>query len=258
MRLNDVPVVRECLAALLELERPRNEPKTHCLFDGTFGPTFENFYCSVFRDEFKANFPHPFDGAKPKNRQKSLQDLSVSMNVLAEIETGLYAELRTYVTDFMIVASSRMHAGSSFRAFGLISLREQRPSDHWTVFLEHIVHEAAHLHLFAVWKRDALVLNPPAERFSSPLRPDPRPMSGIFHAMFVLARITYTYNRFKNNERFMSHAHRWDAAHNSANNHMTPLAKFCETFDTVIKHGKLSPLGHSIAESCFKLAHSQP
>jgi hypothetical protein len=253
MRVGDVPTVRHCLRAILDLEYPRTTPKVHCLFDGTFGRSFEEFYVSVFTKEFAASFPYPFDGSRPTDEIKSLEDLRAAQEALRMLEPALYAELVTYVTDFMVLASSHMHAASSYRAFGLISLRQQQPIDYWTVYLEHIIHEAAHLHLFAVWKHETLVLNSPTERFESPLRPDPRPMSGIFHAMFVLARISYIYNRFSRDQRFIKHAERWATAHNSAKNKRTPAEKFRDAFDTVMTHGRLSPVGRRIAESCREL-----
>lgn len=43
--------------------------------------------------------------------------------------------------------------------------------------------------LFYAYLDDEIVLNPPDQVFSSPLRRQPRPMNGIYHAAFVLARM---------------------------------------------------------------------
>lgn len=42
---------------------------------------------------------------------------------------------------------------------------------------------------------EPLVRNPNSERFASPLRSDPRPMDGVFHATFVCARLYLLYRR---------------------------------------------------------------
>ena len=42
---------------------------------------------------------------------------------------------------------------------------------------------------------EPLVTNPLDERYSSPLRADPRPMDGVYHAAYVLARMHYASSR---------------------------------------------------------------
>ena len=56
---------------------------------------------------------------------------------------------------------------------------------------ENLVHEAAHVRLLGATRAAPLVRNSPDERFASPLRPDPRPMEGIVHANYVIARLHY-------------------------------------------------------------------
>ncbi len=76
---------------------------------------------------------------------------------------------------------------SSFAAWGAIGINE-RAHTHWADYLRTIVHETAHLILFAVARDEPLVLNDVSERKASPLREDARPIDGIFHAAFVSAR----------------------------------------------------------------------
>jgi HEXXH motif-containing protein len=54
-----------------------------------------------------------------------------------------------------------------------------------------LTHEAAHSLLLGYTLGAPLVESDPAERFSSPLREDLRPMDGIVHATYVLARMHY-------------------------------------------------------------------
>ena len=60
---------------------------------------------------------------------------------------------------------------------------------------EGLVHEGAHTLLFGYAVDERLVRNPNSERFASPLRSDPRPMDGVFHATFVCARLHLFYRR---------------------------------------------------------------
>jgi HEXXH motif-containing protein len=60
---------------------------------------------------------------------------------------------------------------------------------------EGLVHEGAHTLLFGYAVDERLVRNPDSQRFASPLRPNPRPMDGVFHATFVCARLYLLYRR---------------------------------------------------------------
>lgn len=77
---------------------------------------------------------------------------------------------------------------SSLERYGsiLINMRRQRTA---LTMAETLVHESAHSLLFALSCDDHRVLNPTSERYASPLRIDPRPLDGIYHAVFVLARM---------------------------------------------------------------------
>jgi len=54
---------------------------------------------------------------------------------------------------------------------------------------EVVLHEASHLLLFALVGSDGLCANDPSEAYTSPLRDEPRPIEGIFHAAFVTSRV---------------------------------------------------------------------
>lgn len=60
---------------------------------------------------------------------------------------------------------------------------------------EALAHESGHNLLFGFCSSGPLVDNPDNELFSSPLRKDPRPMDGVFHATYVVARMHQTLTR---------------------------------------------------------------
>lgn len=59
--------------------------------------------------------------------------------------------------------------------------------------MEALVHEAAHLHLFLAEAEGALVDPTYQERYTSPLRPEPRPLRGILLAYHAIAYICAFY-----------------------------------------------------------------
>jgi HEXXH motif-containing protein len=69
-----------------------------------------------------------------------------------------------------------------------------------------LVHEASHLLLFGLVGGKALSRNDPAARYASPLRRDPRPIDGIFHAAFVATRVHLTMERMRSRAEATLHA----------------------------------------------------
>ena len=84
-------------------------------------------------------------------------------------------------------------AASSMMLWGAILVNVHR---HETVtkLAEGLVHETTHHLLFAMSKDEPLVVNEINDSFDSPLRLDPRPMDGVYHAAFVCARLVYFYD----------------------------------------------------------------
>ena len=61
----------------------------------------------------------------------------------------------------------------------------------WEEWGEDALNEAAHALLFGMTMGGRMVENPDSERYSSPLRADPRPMDGVVHATYVIARVMH-------------------------------------------------------------------
>jgi len=74
--------------------------------------------------------------------------------------------------------------------WGAVVLNPTRVPDRVTL-VESLAHETAHALLFGLTLGADLTTNGPAACFVSPLRPDPRPIEGIVHATYVLARMNY-------------------------------------------------------------------
>lgn len=114
-----------------------------------------------------------------------------SLSIIKQASPLFFEEFLVYVSEIKLFRSERLVGMTDPRAFGTIymavpHLSDLRPE---VYFCEHIIHETSHLHLDTLFSLDKLILNSPEERYSAPIRPDPRPMYGIFHATFVLSRM---------------------------------------------------------------------
>ena len=83
---------------------------------------------------------------------------------------------------------------STFYLWGAVVLNSARLRSR-AEMAEALAHEAAHAYLLGSTLGAPLVENDAAERFLSPLRADPRPMDGVVHAAFVLARLVWCGDR---------------------------------------------------------------
>ena len=85
-------------------------------------------------------------------------------------------------------ARLQFDGATSFYLWGCIALnlgRRRSPIGLATA----LAHESGHAVLFGMTMGGPVVSNPDEERYASPLREDPRPMEGIAHATWVLARM---------------------------------------------------------------------
>jgi hypothetical protein len=137
--------------------------------------------------------PHLF-ATDEKLLTQNKQTLSKAMDIAKQYAPDIYEEAYAFISSVMFVQGDNIKAGSSVGALGLIYI-EQRFAPTPLEMLDIFVHEAAHQYLHGVSFEDELVLNPPEERYEAPLRKEKRPLSGIYHAAFVLARIIYTFDK---------------------------------------------------------------
>ncbi|MFN3230865.1 MAG: aKG-HExxH-type peptide beta-hydroxylase [Alphaproteobacteria bacterium] len=85
-------------------------------------------------------------------------------------------------------------SASAYQLWGLMVLNP-RFNETITDMISVLAHETAHSLLFGFAFEEALVLNSDEERFASPLRQDPRPMDGVFHATYVTARMHWAMDQ---------------------------------------------------------------
>lgn len=157
----------------------------------------------------------------------------------------LHAEIASIVNTVLLGqgqpgAAMEFDGASHYQFWGLLVLN---PRHHRTplAVAEVLAHEAGHALLFGLTVDEPLVLNPDDELFASPLRRDPRPMDGIFHATFVSARMAFAMERLAASPR-LSAADRAAAAEAAAQDRRNFAAG-----DAVVRaHGRLSATGAAV------------
>ena len=107
----------------------------------------------------------------------------------------MHDELRAIVHEVLLARAPmgdkmEFDGASHYQFWGLLMLN---PKHHRTplAVVEVLAHEASHSLLFGMTIEEPLVLNPDDELYKSPLRQDPRPMDGIYHATYVSARMAW-------------------------------------------------------------------
>lgn len=128
-----------------------------------------------------------------KEGQRLIEDALCALKYGAK---DAYEEHIQLVNHFIILKSERFIAGSSFDIQGCILMKIKE--NHLLLdIIDNIIHETAHQYIFLLSTLDPLCLNDPADLYTSPLREDPRPIMGNFHALFVISRLIYALKSIK-------------------------------------------------------------
>lgn len=110
------------------------------------------------------------------------------------------AEIRSLLREIVVAAGPEdpqaitFDGASSYMMWGAVLLNARGQK---TVLdtAQALAHESGHNLLFGFSASGPLVENADDELFCSPLRKDPRPMDGVFHATYVVARMYQTLDR---------------------------------------------------------------
>lgn len=187
----------------------------------------------------------------PAAAAEARRKIEESFRLLDKADPDLAAETREIVREIILITGGEaadrqdFSAASTFLLWGAIVVNTWRLGDEIAVVLM-LAHESAHNLLFGFSPDDPLVLNDPEARYKSPLRADPRPMEGVYHAVFVTARM---YRAVKNlaESGLLS-----DEQTRKARTEMEKKARIFESGMTVIReHAQLTPLGSAILDGAI-------
>ena len=122
--------------------------------------------------------------------------IKAAVNLLESAAPEVAGELHALVREIVVVdkAGNWPFGASSFQLWGALFIK-LRPWASRVEIAESLAHECAHALLFGFGMGAPLVENEPQALYPSPLRSDPRPMDGVVHATYVIARMYYTVSR---------------------------------------------------------------
>src|SRR6185312_8097604 len=176
---------------------------------------------------------------------KSRAQFERALAILAEHAPATYAELETQISE-IIPARGRPADGvefdgcSSLERWGSILINARMKKTDLEL-AETIAHEAGHNALFALAPVNGHVENDDDERYSSPLRVDPRPMNGIYHATFVLARMCFAMREVATSPKAPA-----ALAAEARKLSERSATLFAHGHKVVREHGRLTPEGRKI------------
>ena len=173
------------------------------------------------------------------------RELGPALALMRDAAPSLADEFDALVSELVMVSGEerrgyKFDGGSCYMLWGAlflnVSIRRSR-----VALVEVLAHESAHMLLYGFAAEEPLVLNDDDELHPSPLRADPRPMDGIYHATYVSARMHWAMGRLIDSglldasERSEAHAAREADARNF------------ETGDEVVRrHGALTATGEAL------------
>ncbi|MEO7654896.1 MAG: HEXXH motif-containing putative peptide modification protein, partial [Sphingomicrobium sp.] len=181
--------------------------------------------------------------------EAALGRISAAMELLDRGFPEMAGEIRELLHEIVIAVGPEdpkaltFDGSSSYMLWGAIMLNARGQS---TVLdtAQALAHESGHNLLFGKCVNGPLVENDDDEDFAHPLRTDPRPMDGVFHAAYVIARMHQTLERLLG-AGVLDDEQR-EAARKDLELHRTNFA----AADAVIRsHGKLTPLGNESIEA---------
>ena len=143
-------------------------------------------------------------------------------------------------------SENRFAGGSVFDLFGAILINPASKQS-LTDYILTVVHESSHLRLFCYHLDDEVVLNEGDALYRSPLRREPRPMEGIYHAGWVSARMAVAGQAVldaPNADQLLSPEER----HQLQTAVVRAARNFADALSVVREHGKLTALGQRIID----------
>lgn len=218
------------------------------LTDQDLGASQAARYARLIKDD-----PHHTYGIQPlvENFAEAHARVSAALSVLHQGAPELAREITALVREIVLVAdaqdnSSRSFDGAStFYLWGAVFLNV---GDATRLDLaQQIAHEAAHLLLFGLMMGQPLTENDLEERFTSPLRQDPRPMEGVVHAAYVLARMSYALRRLLESGS-LAPADQVEAQEKL----VLHRTRFFDTLPTIQRHARFKPEAHAVFQGAVE------
>ncbi|MBS8225831.1 aKG-HExxH-type peptide beta-hydroxylase [Vannielia litorea] len=193
--------------------------------------------------EDAANFAPSTEAKAADLAERLAQGFALMQQALPDLHAELTAIIhRIVAAEGRKGAKTQFDGASHYQFWGLLLLN---PAFHKTrlAIVEVLAHEASHSLLFGLTIDEPLVRNPDEDLFPSPLRIDPRPMDGIYHATYVSARMAWAMETLAASG-VLSEAEKAEALEAAR----TDRANFAAGISVIDAHGDLSPTGAAIMQ----------
>jgi len=245
LKSNEKAAALTCLSHINRSLKRTDRPHVSGLFASVDEQYNHDAYMRVSNKSFLSTYGAPLDASRLDgvSCQQSVDATNEALDWLKESDPTLYDELSIYVTDVLLVHSDTMNAASSVNSMGIVRMSHLKPGQNWTRYYENLVHEAAHQHLNYIWSEHELIENEDSGTYASPLRQEPRPLSGILHAAFVLARTMRGISMLNENGSYDPARHPISTAYNNKKNPASFREKFDDCIETLQKHAKFTDFG---------------
>jgi len=172
------------------------------------------------------------------------------LDLMRRASAALWCEFHGLVRHVLSVrnrpgAGMHFDGGSHYQLWGALFL-SVRPDITPDAMVEVLAHESAHSLLFGLCIDEALVENPDDELYPSPLRVDPRPMDGIYHATFVSARMHWAMSCLLASGLLDA-----DAVLRVTRARDADRTHFLAGHAVVARHGRLTPTGSALMDAAL-------
>jgi hypothetical protein len=244
---NDSAAARRTADRLLETDPEGGATRVAMLDDGELGSGIADVYARLLNDD--PGLPLPI--APVLDEQQAVAAVTAALALIDRSAPEMAAEIRGLAREIVAVrpaadprdsAVTDFDGATTFYLWGAVFVN---PVNRTVVDLaQTLAHETGHLLLFGLSPGEPLVENPDDERYASPLRQDPRPMEGIVHAAYVIARMHY-FLAAALRAGALPEEDRRSAAAQAAGH----IESFFDAAATIERHARFRPTGASVFRS---------
>ncbi len=177
------------------------------------------------------------------------QEIDGALSLMWRADRELHDEVRLLLRMIVLAAPQSpdldhvFNGASTFFLWGatLLNAALRRTT---VSLVDLLVHESSHVLLFGLAAESALTRNRGDERYSSPLRSDPRPIDGIFHACFVATRVHLAMSRLLESGALTAEETKQAEQRRDHNGNAARVS-----IGVLDEHARLTELGETIVET---------
>ncbi|MEL7281208.1 MAG: HEXXH motif-containing putative peptide modification protein [Pseudomonadota bacterium] len=212
----------------------------------SLGDDFERLPRLVFAETQGRHITTPSDEAFVRANG----DVLAALDIIAQTDPRVRSEIDALCSRVILAGGKREDGSATFGgvtsllAWGCMFLNIDAQRDLNSIVMA-MTHEITHATLLGLSAVEPLVNNPPHQNYTSPLRPDARPMDGLYHATIVCARMS-NFSALWSHEPGITAADREQRESNA----LRTRAKFYDAKHTVDESGDLSKTGRDIIDEC--------